>query len=96
MTAAERFSALLGEEINDALAGVLLDEAKQIIINFCHLETMPPGLEGAQARLAVKAYNRMGQEGSASYSEGGKSQSFDALLDADLRRELYAYRKLVR
>ena len=78
----------------DALSRLdsFLERAKSVICNYCHIDSVPEQLEDLQVDLALKFYNRWGQEGSSSYSEGGKSQTFEEILSPDVRRQLYKYR----
>lgn len=81
-------------ECDEALATALTEDGAECIKNFCHIDDVPQELIGVQANIALKYYNRMGQEGSKSYSEGGKAQSFDEILTPDIKRVLYGYRRL--
>ena len=94
MTTIEKIKLLVPEEKDENILNMLLDRAGKTICNFCNIKSVPEELENVQTDIAVKLYNRMGQEGSTSYSEGGKSQSFDDILSADVRRELYRFRVL--
>ena len=85
---------VLMAECDEHLRETLLELSKQDILNFCHIEELPAELEDVQLKIAVKYYNRMGQEGSSSYSEGGKSQSFEDLFTPDIKRQLYRFRRL--
>lgn len=94
MTATEKIKLLIPEESNDSMLDLVLERAEKTILNFCHIDTIPYELEDVKVDIAVKIYNRIGQEGSTSYSEGGKSQSFGDILSADVRKELYRFRVL--
>lgn len=69
--------------------------AEREILNFCHIDSLPAELDYVQIQIALKLLNRMGQEGTNSYAEGGVSQSFDNILTEDIKRQLYAFRKVV-
>ena len=86
--------ALIGEDMDEAAVKILLADAENIILDFCHIEELPEQLISLKRSIAVKLYNRMGQEGSASYSEGGKSQSFESILTDTDKRLLYRYRRM--
>ena len=94
MTSVEKIKLLIPEEKDENMLNMLLERAGRTICNFCNIESVPDELEDVKIDIAVKIYNRMGQEGSTSYSEGGKSQSFGDILSADVKRELYRFRKL--
>lgn len=96
MGAYEKLKLMLGvgDEEKDLLE-LLLDEAKAYILSYCNIAELPDSLSGTQVKIAVKYYNRRGQEGSTSYSEGAKSQSFDNILTNDIRIELNTFRKVV-
>ena len=93
----KKLALLLGENPNftDDLLYLQLDMAERAILNFCHIDTLPEELGNVQVSIALKMCNRMGQEGSKSYSEGGASQSYDEILTPDIKSQLYGYRKLV-
>lgn len=96
MSALDTLKAFAGSNPNftDEILSAQLETAKRMILNFCHLDELPVALETVQVTLALHLLNRMGQEGSKSYSEGGISHSFDDLLTADVKSQLYAFRKL--
>ena len=79
----------------DDILSFHLEGAKNTILNYCHLENVPVELEHVQIEIALKRLNRMGQEGSENYSEGGISQSFDDVLTKDIKSQLHAFRKVV-
>ena len=95
MSAFDMLKAIAGGNPNfaDELLEAQLETAKRMILNFCHLDSLPTELEAVQATLATHLLNRMGQEGSKSCSEGGISTSFDDLLTADIKSQLYAFRR---
>lgn len=94
MEKVDYIKALSGNNPNftDDVIEVQLETAKNMILNFCHIKDVPEELNSVQVQLALKLLNRMGQEGSLSYSEGGTSLSFDELLTKDIKAQLYAYR----
>jgi hypothetical protein len=94
MNAYERMKTLLGEGEYDVLT-LLLEDAKQDILNFCNRDDLPDALINTQVKIAVKYYNRRGREGDASYSEGAVSESFDTVFTDDIKRTLYRYKKAV-
>lgn len=92
--AAQNLKTLLSADIKDELADLLITQAKNMVLDFCHIDELPERLCSLVLQTAVKLYNRMGQEGSSSYSEGGKSQSFEEIFSSSDKRLLYAYRRL--
>ena len=94
MTTIEKIKLLIPEEKDENLLNMLLERAGKTICNFCKIKNVPEELEDVQIDIAVKLYNRMGQEGSTSYGEGGKSQAFGDILSSDVRKELYRFRVL--
>ena len=87
MTAAERFRSITGiSDGQDELISVLLGDAADAVCDFIGRDSVPERLVSVQVQLAVIAYNKRGAEGESSRSEGGISQSFDALPPDMLRR----------
>lgn len=85
---------LYTEEQNDDIAEAVINEADDMIKMFCRIDDVSVLPESIRAKVAVHLYNRMGQEGSSAYSEGGKSQTFTDILDNDIKRLLYGFRRL--
>lgn len=92
-----KLQQLCGENQNftEEILTIQLEAAKCDILNYCHIDSVPPGLEQVQLGLALKRLNRMGQEGSKSYSEGAVSAAFDGYLTDDVKAQLQAFRKVV-
>lgn len=76
---------LLTNESNDELLSLLLEMAKDTILEMTNRSILPKRLENTQVKMAVIAYNRMGTEGELSRSEGGISASFSDLPE-DIRQ----------
>lgn len=97
MALTETLRGLCNENANftDAILDFQLEAAGNDILNYCHIENVPKELEHVQIELALKRLNRMGQEGSKSYSEGGMSGSFDEYLTDDIKAQLRKFRKVV-
>lgn len=85
MTQLERFKLLTGEP-DEALCELLLSDAADAVCDFIGRDSVPERLISVQVQLAVIAYNKRGAEGESSRSEGGISQSFDALPPDMLKR----------
>lgn len=79
----------------DPLIELLLDEAKETILDITNLDIIPLGLEGAQRDLAIIAYNKIGVEGETSHSEGGISRNYED-IPSSLMKKLKAFRILPR
>lgn len=85
-----RIPDVKGEE-QDSLLLALLSDADMLIKNYTGRESVPEQLRGAQVRLAVMLFNRLGTEGEKSRTEGDIQRSFDALLQG-MRHELLPFR----
>ena len=90
MTAKERLRAQLPEVPQEMLEALLLD-AKDMICAYTRRATVPEVLTGAQVRLAVILYNRMGTEGETSHSEGGVSRTMEG-MPGEIEKQLKPYR----
>lgn len=90
-----RLKALLpGQEAGtDSLLEALLDQAGDLICGYTGHALVPEALIGAQLRLAVIAFNRLGMEGESYRHEGGLTLRSDALPN-DLLNLLKLYRLL--
>lgn len=95
MEAYERMKALVGE-IDDDIRYILLDSAAEEIKNFCNIDEVPDELTGLQVEMAIRKYNRLGNEGETARTQGGISRTFtdEGITDADKRR-MYKFRKMV-
>lgn len=91
----ERLRVLLclndSQDYNGALLEELLSDAKDCILNYCNRDVLPARLQGAQLRLAVVFYNRLGTEGESSRDEGEISRKFDTEIPVDIRTQLERY-----
>ncbi len=94
MEAAERMKVLV-ENMDDTVRNLLLEAAAEEIRNFCNIGEVPEELIGLQVEMAIRKYNRMGNEGETARSQGGISRSFtdEGITDADKRR-MYKFRKM--
>ena len=92
MTAIERFKLIAGitDDAQDGLISVLLSDAGDAVCDYIGRDTVPERLVSVQVQLAVIAYNKRGAEGESARSEGGISQSFEA-LPPDLLARLKNY-----
>lgn len=74
----DKLRVLLDNPDEDGMekAYVILDVAKDTILDYIGHETIPERLESIVVQLAVIMYNQQGAEGESARSEGGISQSF--------------------
>lgn len=77
MSNLEKLKLLTGES-DEELLSLLLEDAKEYVLEYTGRTVMVPGLEKTVRDLAVIAYNRRGTEGESSRSGGGESYSFDS------------------
>lgn len=77
VTNLEKLKRLTGES-DESLLSLLLEDAKEHVLEYTGRTAMVPGLEKPVRDLALIAYNRMGTEGESSRSGGGESYSFDS------------------
>lgn len=83
---------IIGSESDDLL-NLLLDDAQQLVMDYCNRSTVPQELYSVVVKLAVIAYNKQGIEGEQSHSEGSVSRSFGTDdIPASLQRQLNRYR----
>jgi hypothetical protein len=80
----------------DDLLLMYLDDAKYLVLGLINDKEVPILLNNVLIDLAVIQYNRMGNEGIKSYSEGGISVSFEESIPADLKKQILKFRKLPR
>lgn len=93
MTALERIKALLPEVPQEQLEALMLD-AGEMIKAYTRRASVPDVLTGAQVRLAMILYNRMGTEGETSHSEGGVSRTMEG-MPSEIEKQLRPYRLAV-
>ena len=94
MTQIEKLKLRLGEDIDEDLLGLLLDDAKYEILDYTNRTELLPKMEGLQRELAIEYYNRQGSEGESSRSEGGVSVSYSTDIPEKMKSRLSAYRRL--
>lgn len=93
MTANERFRAMVPDLPQETLEALMLD-AGEMICSYTRRASVPEALTGAQVRLAVILYNRMGTEGETSHSEGGVSRTMEG-MPSEIEKQLKPYRLAV-
>ena len=72
-----------------------LDMAQDKVLDIIGRDSLPKGAESIVIQLAIIFYNRLGNEGENSRSEGGISQSFSNDIPADILRQLRNYPRKV-
>ena len=92
-----RLLILLGNppESEVETAEVCLSMAQDAVLDYIGRDALPKGAESIVIKLAVIYYNRLGNEGENSRSEGGISQSFSNDIPADILRQLRNYPRKV-
>lgn len=80
----------------DALLFLLLDEAKDAVLDYIGRDELPERLKSVQVKLAAVYYNRLGTEGERSRSEGSVSRAFDESIPGDLLLRLSHYPRKAR
>lgn len=97
MTKLDKLLVLLGNpcECNEETAEVCLSMAEDAVLDYIGRSELPKGAESIVIKLAVIYYNRLGNEGESSRSEGGISQSFSTDIPMDIQRQLWNYPRKV-
>lgn len=97
MTSLEKLLVLLGNpcECSEETAEVCLDMATSAVLDYIGRLEVPKGAESIVIKLAVIYYNRLGNEGENSRSEGGISQTFCTDIPDDIKKQLYNYPRKV-
>lgn len=78
----------------DELLSILIDNAKQEIINYCNLKEYDTKLDSTLIKMVLSDYNRLGSEGIASHSYSGVSENFINGYSDDIISILNKHRKL--
>lgn len=97
MSSLDKLLVLIGNpcECEEEIAEVCLSMAESAVLDYIGREEVPKGAESIVLKLAVIYYNRLGNEGENSRSEGGISQSFCTDIPADILRQLNNYPRKV-
>ena len=93
----ERLLILLGNppECDMELVETCLSMAQDAVLDYIQRDELPKAAESVVIKLAVIYYNRLGNEGENSRSEGGISQSFSNDIPMDIQRQLWNYPRKV-
>ena len=78
--------------IDEVKAEGLIEDAAEIVLSYTNRGEMEKGMWIYARQLATIAYNMEGNEGEASRSEGGVSQTFVTDIPVNIQRGLNRYR----
>lgn len=78
--------------ISDIVAKGLLEDATALVLDYTNRDTLEPNMLVYTKQLATISYNQEGNEGEASRSEGGVSQTFLTDIPDGIKRSLNKYR----
>lgn len=95
MAAIQMLRLQLGVYDRDELLLLLLDNAKEMLLDYLGRDSLPERLISVQVQLAIIAYNRQGVEGNSSVHEGGISFSVINGLPAEFKERLKHYPRKV-
>lgn len=92
----EKLKSLLGiqGEEKDNILRFIVDDVKETITNFCHVDQIPPGLEQTAYRMAIDLYRaenfgfESGSEAIKSISQGDTSVSLGMAADVDFKKTI--------
>lgn len=87
----KRFGALDAKQ--EAVLIQILEESKAFILDYTNRDILIPKLEALQLEIAIAKYNKDGDEGISSRSQGGVSVSYEDLTDS-MKSRLNNYRRL--
>ena len=92
----QKIKLLLGiaDTSKDDLLNLLIDLAKNQVIDYTHNPHCLPLLEGTVCDMVVYNYNRMGTEGLSSEGYSGVSFSYSTDYPESILRSLKAHRKV--
>lgn len=93
----DKLLLLLGSpcECSEGTAEVCLELAEAAVLDYIGRSSLPKTAESIVIKLAVIYYNRLGNEGESSRTEGGISQSFVTDIPADIKKQLDNYPRKV-
>jgi hypothetical protein len=69
--------------------------ARDAVRDYIGRSELPAGADSIAVKLAVIYYNRLGNEGENSRSEGGITQTFSTDIPDDIKRQLWNYPRKV-
>lgn len=89
----ERLLILLGNppECEIEIVETCLSMAQDAVLDYIQRDELPKAAESVVIKLAIIYYNRLGNEGESSRTEGGISQSFITDIPKDIQRQLWRW-----
>lgn len=98
MTQLQKVKLLIGIAVSDTskdnLIDLLLEQAKNEFLEYCHRDDIPDRADNVVIDMAVIKYNLLGSEGLSNQSYSGLSESY-ANYPPQLLHALNRYRKAV-
>ena len=89
----DKLLILLGNppESEVELIDTCLSMAQDAVLDYIQRAELPTAAESVVIKLAIIYYNRLGNEGESSRTEGGISQSFITDIPKDIQRQLWRW-----
>ena len=84
----------ISDNSQDGLLDQILEDSENEILDYTNRTELLPKMEGLQRELAIIYYNRQGNEGESSRSEGAISVSYSTEIPENIKSRLNAYRRL--
>lgn len=81
------------DENSDLLILDYLEDAEQAVMSWCNRSDIEDGMTSAIRQTAIAFYNREGNEGESSRSEGGVSQTFEEGIPSTAKVSLASFRR---
>jgi hypothetical protein len=94
MTTIERLKVKLGHSEDDNLLEVYLDDAKYEFLSYTGRKDIPKAAMGVIEDMVIAKYNQRGNEGLASQSYSGISESYQTTYSDTTKTSLNRWRKL--
>lgn len=93
----DRLLTLLGNPPEEELETVeaVWEMAQEKVLDYIGRDSLPKGAGSIVVQLAIIYFNRLGNEGENSRSEGGISQNFSNDIPMDIQRQLWRYPRKV-
>jgi saccharopine dehydrogenase-like NADP-dependent oxidoreductase len=84
----------ISDSTKDDLLNQLLDDAEAEMLDYTNRTELKASMLGIQRELVIVYYNRLGDEGINSRSEGGVSVSYSTDIPDSIKARLNQYRRL--
>lgn len=84
----------ISDSTKDDFLNQLLDDSEGEILDYTNRSDLKESMYGIQRELVIAYYNRMGDEGINSRSEGGVSVSYSTDIPDSIKARLNQYRRL--